>query len=425
MLDGTIDPTWEHSNPFVDVCDEVSILDGCTGYAIALAVRLGMLRLGGAMVLGFLGLIAVHVGIGMQALHAQVPSVPSVEIARGKLPDAPMQPQLAVDTSETIHVTYGIGNRVLYIRSNDGGKKFSEPVDLPFAKVMSLGMRRGPRITASQGKICITSIGGKIGKGRDGDILARCSRDGGESWSNTVRVNDVEGSAREGLHAMASGPDGLVCCVWLDLRNRSTELMASISNDGGESWSANQLVYKSPSGSICECCNPSVAIGRDGSIYVQWRNSIDGKRDIYVSVSNDRGASFRSVSKQGIGEWSLGICPMDGGSIAIDGERAYSAWRRDNMVYLSQGKTKEEKMLGVGEQPWVAIADNRPWVVWLAKRGGDALLWHPDEPAPAVFAKNAWDPVVAAFHNPQSPIVIAWETVEGEYRTLRLATVTP
>lgn len=379
----------------------------------------------GVLFVGSMGLFLQQLGLGEQTLQAQMPSISSVEIARGRMSEAPMQPQLAIDADDAIHATYGVGNRVFYIQSKDGGSNFSGPVELGFAKAMSLGMRRGPRITASQGTICITSIGGDVGKGRDGDILARCSRDGGKSWSDVVRVNDVEGSAREGLHAMASGSDGLVCCVWLDLRNQATELMASMSTDGGVSWSPNQLVYKSPSGSICECCNPSVAISRDGHIYVQWRNSIAGKRDIYVSVSKDRGKSFESVSKQGVGEWTLGICPMDGGAIAADLDGLYSTWRRDNTIYLSQGKMKEEKMLGVGEQPWVAIADGRPWVIWVAKRGGDAFLWHPSEPMPTVFANKAWDPVVAASRNPKGLIAMAWETTDGDYRTLRLAAVRP
>ncbi|MBM3965807.1 MAG: hypothetical protein FJ308_12205 [Planctomycetes bacterium] len=185
------------------------------------------------LVLGSLGLLLQQLSLGEQTLQAQIPSISSVEIARGRMSEAPMQPQLAIDADDVIHATYGVGNRVYHIRSKDGGKSFSGPVDISFAKVMSLGMRRGPRITASEGTICITSIGGDVGKGRDGDILARCSRDGGKLWSDAVCVNDVEGSAREGLHAMASGSDGFVCCVWLDLWNQATELMASMSTDGG------------------------------------------------------------------------------------------------------------------------------------------------------------------------------------------------
>ncbi len=52
--------------------------------------------------------------------------------------------------------------------------------------------------------ITITAIGGTQGKGRDGDILAYRSHDLGKNWLGPVKVNDVDGSGREGLHAMTS-----------------------------------------------------------------------------------------------------------------------------------------------------------------------------------------------------------------------------
>ncbi len=45
---------------------------------------------------------------------------------------------------------------------------------------------------------------------------------------------------------------------WLDLREKGTVLYASKSMDHGETWSKNILVYRSPDGSICECCHPSI-----------------------------------------------------------------------------------------------------------------------------------------------------------------------
>ena len=42
---------------------------------------------------------------------------------------------------------------------------------------------------------------------------------------------------------MAAGPKGAVCCAWLDLRNKDTEIMASVSNDGGKTW---QLIDAGP-----------------------------------------------------------------------------------------------------------------------------------------------------------------------------------
>ena len=155
-----------------------------------------------------------------------------VELARGTAPQHPQQPQVAIDAKGAIHVVYGVHDTVSYCRSDDGGKSFAHPIDLPAVHNMSLGMRRGPRLAVTPGSICITAIGGKQGKGRDGDVLAYRSTDGGTTWSGPVQVNDVADSAREGLHAMAADKQGTLCCVWLDLRNRKTEVMASTSPDG-------------------------------------------------------------------------------------------------------------------------------------------------------------------------------------------------
>lgn len=254
--------------------------------------------------------------VGTVALAAE-----PVQLARGSGLKNPQQPQLAVGQDGVIHVVYGIDDKVYYHRSRDGGKQFSKAKELSFAHAMSLGMRRGPRIAVTKDAICISAIGGKQGKGRDGDLLVLRSTDDGKTWESPVQVNDVDSAAREGLHAMAAGPKGEICCVWLDLRNRSTEIMASVSRDGGASWGGNTLVYKSPSGSVCECCHPSVALTDDGGIYVQWRNSLDGNRDMFLATSTDSGKTFGKAKKLGDGTWPLDACPMDGGAISISGKR--------------------------------------------------------------------------------------------------------
>ena len=57
----------------------------------------------------------------------------------------------------------------------------------------------------------------------------------------------MDGSAAEGLHGMAAN-NNEVACAWLDHRDGGTEIFASVSQDGGENWSANTMVYTSPSG---------------------------------------------------------------------------------------------------------------------------------------------------------------------------------
>src|SRR5437773_600059 len=101
-----------------------------------------------------------------------------IELASGTAPRHPQQPQVAIDGTGGIHVVYGIGDQIHYCWSDDGGKRFSQPVDLPLVNSMSLGMRRGPRVAAASGSVCVTAIGSKF-KGGDGDLVAFRSTDGG------------------------------------------------------------------------------------------------------------------------------------------------------------------------------------------------------------------------------------------------------
>ncbi len=198
----------------------------------------------------------------------------------------------------------------------------------------------------------ITAIGGAQGKGRDGDILAFRSLDGGNTWLGPVKVNDVAASAREGLHAMTANQDGTLWCVWLDLREEGTKLFIAKSTDQGATWSKNALVYQSPGGSICECCHPSI-IADGSAVHVLFRNSLKGNRDMYFVSSSDEGVTFSDAVRLGQSSWHLNACPMDGGMLALDNSGAVSTvWRRNRSVYLATSKSDPESLLGVGEQPW-------------------------------------------------------------------------
>jgi hypothetical protein len=351
---------------------------------------------------------AIVVSCWLAPLSAAEPVI----IADEDAPSAPQQPQLSIDDSGVVHLAYAIGDTTYYARSTDGGKSFAKSVSLPPALDISLGMRRGPRIAVAGDAVCISVIGGRQGKGRDGDLLAFKSAGDGRSWQGPFMVNDVAGSAREGLHAMAAGAGGKLCSVWLDLRAKGTQIWSATSEDSGETWSKNVLVYKSPDGSVCECCHPSVTFDQRGNIHVLWRNALAGARDMYVATSADGGKSFGAATKLGTGSWPLEACPMDGGALAASADaKLASVWRRDKTVYLASSiKAKEEK-LGEGEQPWLAATADGPAAVWLTKRGGSLMVKTPGKSA-IMLAENCSDPVIAA--SPKGvPVLVAWEHQEG------------
>ncbi len=79
------------------------------------------------------------------------------------------------------------------------------------------------------------------------DVMFARSTDGGQTWSSPVRVNDDPGtSAYQWFGTMSVAPNGRIDVIWLDTRNDpggyDSELYYSFSEDGGVTWSANEVL---------------------------------------------------------------------------------------------------------------------------------------------------------------------------------------
>lgn len=328
------------------------------------------------------------------------------------------QPQVAVAGSEKTYVAFGGGKSIFCATSRDGGKTFAPPIRVATLSSLMLGSRRGPRIAASGNNAVIVAIGD------GGNLHAWRSADAGQNWQGPTIVNDIPQAAREGLHALAAGPEGELYCVWLDLRNDSPEVYGSRSSDGGQTWSNNQRIYHSPDGNVCECCHPSVTFDSEGTLYVMWRNWLDGRRDMYLSASKDGGRTFSPAKQLGRGNWRIDHCPMDGGAVAVGrpGQIA-TIWRRENSILATLPEKPNEVHLGQGEQPWTAANTKGIWTTWISHDGGELVLQRLDQRRSEVVARNANDPVLAASLNGEGPIVLAWEEGPRKDRRIRVQVV--
>jgi len=315
------------------------------------------------------------------------------------------QPQLAAN-QRTVAVAFGAHSTVYFSASTDQGRTFSAPVKVADAPMLALGRHRGPRVAITPSAIVVSAlVGTKMPKGSDGDLKTWRSTDGGKTWSEGGRINDVTASAREGLHTMIARPDGLLFAAWLDLRKKGTQLYSAVSKDSGATWSKNTLVYEPPSGNICECCHPTSIVDAKGTIHVMWRNALGGARDMYVARSNDGGATFGPAEKQGSGSWALEACPMDGGGLAFDSAGALvSIWRRENDVYLAE-KSGAEKKLETGKDPAIAAGKDGVYAIWTAD--GAVRLRTPGATQPSTLAPQGAFPQLIGI--PNGPMLAAWE----------------
>ncbi len=312
------------------------------------------------------------------------------------------QPHLAAGNG-IVALTFGAGRpgrAVYFSASRDQGRTFSTPVVVGVGARIAIGGHRGPRIAVADSGIVIAAA---VGKGPiDKDLIAWRSVDGGSSWSQGIRLNGIRQTAGEGYHGLAA-QGNLVFAVWLDVRRRATRVFGARSADGGATWSADQLIYDSPDGHVCECCHPSVHIAPDGRILVMWRNWLDGARDMYLATSTDGGNTFRA-EKLGRGSWPLHACPQDGGGVVQgDGGQPVTVWRRDKMVFLARPGEPEQE-IGRGTDPAIVIgARGKLYVAW---RSPDGLVVKVDEGAPRMLDPDGRFPAMTTIG---SDVVAAWE----------------
>ncbi|MEJ7644812.1 MAG: hypothetical protein WKF87_09465 [Chryseolinea sp.] len=276
------------------------------------------------------------------------------------------QPQLAVAKTGEIKIVFGKGDQILYTVSKDQGNTFAEPVVIATVPQMHLGMTRGPQLAVSSDYSIVTAMD-KMGNIHSFKLIHKTGK-----WEKVGILNDVDGSAPEGLMSISGDDKNNFYAVWLDLREHRKNNICFASFDGSK-WSKNRFAYKSPESSVCECCKPSIAV-EGNTVSIMFRNWLKGSRDLYLITSHDNGASFSAAQKLGIGTWPLHGCPMDGGGLTIDSSdnQIRTAWQRDGVVYYAEPGKPEER-LGEGR----AVGMNGRIVSW--EKGSDLFIKRIDE----------------------------------------------
>ena len=258
-------------------------------------------------------------------------SIPSeIMIAEGR------QPQVAVDNMGTIRIVFGQGDKIFCTTSANNGTTFSPPVLVAEVPSMHLGMWRGPQLASSATCCVITAMD------KSGDIHWFRLDHGSATWKSMGIVNDVKGTAPEGLMGLAADKSDNFYAVWLDIRTgkHNQIYFADLAGKAGH-WSNNRLLYQSPDEHVCECCKPGIAV-QGTEVAVMFRNWLKGSRDLYTMKSFNSGKSFSPAEKLGLDTWKLDGCPMDGGGIAIDPTAVVkSSWQRKGVVYYCQAGLPE------------------------------------------------------------------------------------
>ncbi len=330
------------------------------------------------------------------------------------------QPQLAAGHGQ-VGMAFGGGSAIYFATSPDQGRTFAAPVKVAEVGALALGRHRGPRLAILKNALVVSAIVGETkstgphshGLPEAGNLVTWRSTDRGLTWKRGSTVNDVAAAAREGLHAMAASPDGSLFAAWLDLRQEGTRLYGSRSSDGGLTWQKNLQIYESPDGTICQCCHPTLTFDESGRLFAMWRNALDGSRDLYFTTSTD-GRHFAPAQKLGQGTWKLNACPMDGGALAVEKGKVFTAWRRDGEIFVAEPGQAEQKV-GAGKDVSLARSKRGTYLAW--SHEASLQLLTPKATAPKELTPTGAFVTLLAL--PDGGVLAAWEA-KGSVETKRL-----
>ncbi|GJL49908.1 MAG: hypothetical protein NPIRA01_11350 [Nitrospirales bacterium] len=152
------------------------------------------------------------------------------------------------------------------------------------------------------------------------------SKDQGRSFATPITVNDDETPTGHTFDNLCVDAKGTVHLAWIDERTgkKQPKTYVTRSQDQGKSVAKNLQLE----GETCVCCRTALATAPDGTIYVTWRQILDGKfRETVVARSKDGGQTYSSPVVVGNDQWNFPACPHRPASIAVDGQgRLYVAW---------------------------------------------------------------------------------------------------
>jgi len=224
-------------------------------------------------------------------------------------------------------------------RSTDGGRTFAPGVEFETEILLTRRflpfLPEAPQLAiSSSGTLYATWADGRDG---DDDVFLRSSRDGGQSWTAPVKVNDngADGTAQF-LPKVAVGPGDRVSVIFLDGRNdaqakRFLEAWLATSTDGAKSFHNIRLSTKPFDASI----GPTFGelYGTDfgtrlglaqggGKIYASWVDTsagtpATGRQDVNFAVVDVPGTGNRGPVLAGI----LGVVLLGAGAALVMSRR--------------------------------------------------------------------------------------------------------
>ena len=201
---------------------------------------------------------------------------------------------ITVATTGLVHVPYNLdsqNNQLRYLRSKDNGESYDDPRDLLEDMgrfCFSCSPRQHPIVGAgadSTGKyVAITWSSRMTGGEGDDDVWLLYSKDGGDTWTDPIRVNDNTAPSRQFEPWVAVDEQGWVHVAWTDFRNGNNDTYYARAEDPSEGFEPNIKVTDGEGTTNVDFLGDYKGIVVQGSdVLIVWQDTREDSGDIYFS----------------------------------------------------------------------------------------------------------------------------------------------
>lgn len=269
-------------------------------------------------------------------------------------------------------------NPTLYISVWKDGS-FKDPVALNTDGIEPnlWGGGLGPQIAAQGNNIFL--VFEKYGDG----IYCIKSADGGETFGNPVKADDLPSGRFATLPSVAIDPAGNPIVSFLTADSFEQDALYEItkSTDGGLTFPPSTVANSAADGGeVCECCPSSIAVVSVDEFYLGFRNNDSNIRDMWVSKSADGGLNFPEAVDIDDTDWFIQSCPQSGPDMMVSGDSIFTVFfsgADGSNIYFSS-LNKETMTIGEQFQIPSISGDNKVQNFPSIAGNGDtlAVVWH-------------------------------------------------
>ena len=246
------------------------------------------------------------------------------------------EPNLAVDGQGRVYLSWlerkPDSSVALHLAVRSDGQ-WSTPSTVIQRKDLFVNWADFPSVfVAPSGRVVMHWLQRRPGGKYSYDVITRQSTDAGATWSEPRVLHDDNVAAEHGFVSFFAADGDSVEAVWLD--GRATAGGEHDNHDAPRGAMQLGTTRIGPDGRpgptiliddrICDCCQTSAAMTAQGPVVVFRDRSPDEIRDI--GILRRVGGTWTQPARVHADEWHIEGCPVNGPSVAADGQFVAVAW---------------------------------------------------------------------------------------------------